>query len=52
MLDAGRVLLRVAIDGQIVMQARSVLYVAQPPELFEVPSGYEPTLAPEGGPGE
>ena len=46
------VLLRVAIDGQIVMQARSVLYAAQPPELFEVPSGYEPALAPEGGPGE
>jgi hypothetical protein len=42
------VLLRVVIDGH-VMQARSVLYAAQPPELFEVPSGYEPALAPEGG---
>jgi hypothetical protein len=46
------VLLRVVIDGQIVMQARSVLYAAQPPELFEVPSGYEPALAPEGGLGD
>ena len=26
----------VAIDGQVVMQARSVLYAAQSPELFEV----------------
>jgi hypothetical protein len=46
------VLLRLIIDGQIVMQARSVLYAAQPPELFEVPPGYEPALAPEGGLGD
>ena len=46
------VLLRLIIDGQIAMQARSVLYAAQPSELFEVPSDYEPALAPEGGPGD
>ena len=44
------VLLRFVIDGQIVAEARSVLYATQPAELFEVPSGYEPALAPEGGP--
>jgi hypothetical protein len=46
------VLLRLVIDGQIVAEARSVLYAPQPPELFEVPPGYEPALAPEGGPTE
>jgi hypothetical protein len=46
------VLLRLVIDGQTVAEARSVLYAAQPPELFEVPPGYEPALAPEGGPVE
>ena len=46
------VLLRLVIDGQIVMKARSVLYATQPPELFEVPPGYEPALAPEGGLGD
>lgn len=44
------VLLRLVIDGQIVAEARSVLYAPQPPELFEVPPGYQPALAPEGGP--
>ena len=34
------VLLRLVIDGQIVAEARSVLYAPQPPELFEVPPGY------------
>ena len=46
------VLLRLIIDGQVVAEARSVLYAQQPPELFEVPSGYEPALAPEGGPAD
>jgi hypothetical protein len=46
------VLIRLVIDGQIVAEARSVLYAPQPPELFEVPPGYEPALAPEGGPTE
>ena len=43
------VLLRLIIDGQVVAEARSVSYAPQPPELFEVPPGYEPALAPEGG---
>jgi hypothetical protein len=46
------VLLRLIIDGQVVAEARSVLYAPQPLELFEVPPGYEPALAPEGGPVE
>jgi hypothetical protein len=43
------VLLRLSIDGEIEAQARSVRYEEQQPELFQVPSGYEPALAPEGG---
>ena len=46
------VLLRLIIDGQIVAEARSVSYALQPPELFVVPPGYEPALAPGGGPAE
>ena len=46
------VLLRLIIDGQIVAEARSVQYAPQPPELFEVPPGYEPALVPGGGPPE
>jgi hypothetical protein len=46
------VLLRLIIDGQTVAEARAVLYAPQPSELFEVPPGYEPALAPEGGPVE
>jgi hypothetical protein len=44
------VLLRLIVDGQIVAEAHSVLYAPQPPDLFEVPPGYQPALAPEGGP--
>jgi hypothetical protein len=46
------VLLRLVIDGRTVAEARSVVYAPQRPELFEVPPGYEPALAPEGGPVE
>jgi hypothetical protein len=46
------VLLRLVIDDLIVAKALTVLYAQQPPELFEVPPGYEPALAPQGGPGE
>ena len=46
------ILLRLVIDSQIVAEARSVLYAPQPPELFEVPPGYEPALVPEGGPAD
>jgi hypothetical protein len=46
------VLLRLLIDGKIVAEARSILYAPQPPQLFEVPPGYTPALAPEGVPGD
>jgi hypothetical protein len=46
------VLLRLLIDGRIVAEARSVLYAPQPPQLFEVPPGFMPALAPEGVPGD
>jgi hypothetical protein len=46
------VLLRLIVDGQVVAEAHSVLCTPQPPELFEVPPGYGPALAPEGGPVE
>jgi hypothetical protein len=42
------VLLRLTVDGQTVMQARSVSYGAQRSELFEIPRDYAPALAPEG----
>ena len=44
------VLLRFLIDGKTVSEARSVSYRNQPAELFQVPLGYAPLLAPEGGP--
>ncbi len=43
------VLLRLVIDGQTIMQARSVSYGSQRAELFQVPPDYTPALAPEGG---
>jgi hypothetical protein len=44
------VLLRLIVDGHVVAEARSVVYAPQPAELFEIPPGYQPALAPEGGP--
>ena len=52
MLTPDGVLLRLVVDGDAVMQARSVSYAPQPAELFQVPQGYEPTLVPGGGPGQ
>jgi hypothetical protein len=49
-VTADGVLLRFVVDGQIVSEARSVSYIPQPAELFQVPSDYAPLLAPEGGP--
>jgi hypothetical protein len=46
------VLLRLVRDGQTIMEARSVTYASQKPELFQVPQDYAPALAPEGGPAE
>jgi hypothetical protein len=51
-LTSDGVLLRLRIDGKIAVEARSVLYARQPPQLFEVPPGYTPALAPEGVPGD
>ena len=44
------VLLRFLVDNKTVSEARSVTYLRQPAELFQVPPGYAPLLAPEGGP--
>jgi hypothetical protein len=40
--------LRLAIDGTIRVEARAVTYRKQKPDLFDVPPGYRPALAPEG----
>ncbi len=45
------VMLRLVVDGKTVVEARSVSYGPQRAELFRVPSGYAPALAPEGGTG-
>jgi hypothetical protein len=45
------VLLRLVIGGTTVVEARTVTYRKQKPELFEVPPRYSPALAPEGGTG-
>jgi hypothetical protein len=45
------VLLRLVVDGNAVMQARSVRYARQPAELFRVPANYTPAIAPGGAPG-
>jgi hypothetical protein len=42
------VLLRLAVDGQTIMQARSVSYGTQNSQLFQIPRDYSPALAPEG----
>jgi hypothetical protein len=38
------VLLRLVVDAETVMEARSVRYRPQPPELFRVPTNYAPAL--------
>lgn len=43
------VMLRLVVDGNTIMQARSVHYAPQRAELFQVPPDYAPALAPEGG---
>lgn len=45
------VLLRLIVDGKTVVQALSVTYRQQKADLFDVPKGYEPALAPEGSVG-
>jgi len=44
------VLLRFLIDSKTVSEARSVSYRRQSVELFQVPPGYAPLLAPRGAP--
>jgi len=44
------VLLRLAIDGRTVIEARSVRFARQTADLFQVPANYSPALAPEGAP--
>jgi len=42
------VLLRLVVNGKTTVEARSVSYALQPPELFEIPPDYAPAfLAPE-----
>ena len=43
------VVLRLVVGGKTVMEARSVSYGRQNPELFGAPPDYAPALAPEGG---
>jgi len=51
-VTADGVLLRLVIDANMLMQARSVTYGPQRPDLFQVPLGYTPALAPEGETGQ
>jgi len=46
---ADGVALRLIVGGKTAIEARSVSYRPQPAELFKVPPGYAPALAPEGG---
>ena len=48
---ADGVVLRLVVGGKTVMEARSVSYGRQNPELFRAPPNYMPALAPEGGSG-
>jgi len=46
---ADGVALRLIVGGKTAIEARSVSYRPQPGELFKVPPGYAPALAPGGG---
>jgi hypothetical protein len=48
-VTADGVTLRLVVGGKTVMEARSVSYGRQNPELFRAPPNYMPALAPEGG---
>ena len=45
---ADGVILRLVVDGQTFIEARSVKYGPQKADLFRVPGNYTPALAPEG----
>ena len=44
----GGVLLRVTVDGHVVILAKSVRYHKIKPAIFEIPNNYVPSLAPDG----
>jgi hypothetical protein len=46
---ADGVMLRLIVDGLIVIEARTVTYAPQRAALFRVPPDYTPALAPDGG---
>jgi hypothetical protein len=46
---ADGVALRLVVDGKTIMEARSVSFGRQNPQLFKTPENYAPALAPEGG---
>jgi hypothetical protein len=45
---ADGLILRLIVDGQTLIEARSVKYGPQKADLFRVPANYSPALAPEG----
>ena len=45
---ADGVILRLIVDGQTFIEARSVKYGSQKDDLFRVPANYTPAIAPEG----
>jgi hypothetical protein len=47
-VTADGVTLRLIVDGQTFVEARSVKYAPQKPGLFEVPDNCTPAIAPEG----
>jgi hypothetical protein len=47
-VTADGVMLRLIVDGQTLVEARSVKYAPQKPGLFQVPDNYTPAIAPEG----
>lgn len=49
-LTTDGILLRLVIEGNTRMEARSVTYRPQKLELFQVPPDYAPALTSEGGP--
>jgi hypothetical protein len=47
-VTADGVTLRLIVDGQTFLEARSVKYTQQKAGLFQVPTNYTPAIAPEG----
>lgn len=49
-LTADGVMLRLIVDGHTILQARSVHYAQQSSDIFQIPRGYQPALAPGAAP--